>query len=182
LKKKPAKKAVAKKAVAPKAKAKTVKKAAAPKKTKITKKTISTKSKTSKASAKPAPKAAAQTKKPIKSAAPSKKTTLTKSQGPKAKAWMKPLDDRILVELVDAEQVSPGGIILVDSSIQPENLEGYVTAIGRGHQNKKGRIRPVELKVGDKVLFSKYAGDKVSHNGVNFVIIRESEVLGFAAN
>jgi chaperonin GroES len=54
--------------------------------------------------------------------------------------------------------------------------------VGRGHQSKKGRIRPVEVTVGDKIIFSKYAGDKISQDGVNFVVIRETEILGLAAN
>lgn len=106
----------------------------------------------------------------------------SKPQGPKGKAWLLPLDDRILVEIAEMAPVSPGGIILVDSSYQPENVHGHVIAVGRGHQSKKGRIRPTDVKVGDKIIFSKYAGDKVSHDGVNFVIIRETEVLGFASN
>lgn len=101
---------------------------------------------------------------------------------PKGQAWMKPLDDRILIEVVEESSVSPGGIILVDSSIKPENIQGFVIAVGRGHQTKKGRIHPVEVKAGDKIIFSKYAGDKVSQDGVNFVIIRESEILGLASN
>ncbi len=95
-------------------------------------------------------------------------------------AWLHPLDDRLLIELVEEPQVSPGGIILIDSSQQPENLQGVVLAVGRGHQNKKGRLRPIETKAGDKVIFSKFSGDKITQNGVNFVIIRESEILGYA--
>lgn len=176
-KKKPTKKASPKKAANKVVKAK-VAKAKPAKKTAAKKKTAPVKAKT----AKPAPKKASKQKKVTMTKPAVKATKASKANSPKAKAWMKPLDDRLLVELAEIEQVSPGGIILVDSSVQPENIEGYVTAIGRGHQNKKGRIRPIELKVGDKVVFSKYAGDKISHNGVNFVIIRESEVLGFAAN
>ncbi len=109
-------------------------------------------------------------------------TAPKKATGPKGKAWLKPLDDRLLVEVAEVATTTPGGIVLVDSSSQPDNTQGYVLAVGRGHQNKKGRIRPVEVNVGDKIIFSKYAGDKVSLDGVNFVIIRETEILGFAAN
>lgn len=108
--------------------------------------------------------------------------TKPKALTPKGSAWLQPLDDRILVELCEEPQVSPGGIILVDSSTQPDNVQGLVLAVGRGHQSKKGRIRPVEVKKGDKIIFSKYSGDKVSLHGVNFVIIRESEILGFASH
>ncbi len=113
---------------------------------------------------------------------PSKTTKIAKPSSPKGKTWLQPLDDRILVEVAEQDQVSPGGIVLIDSSTQPDNVQGFVVAVGRGHQNKKGRIRPIELKAGDKIIFSKYAGDKVSQDGVNFVIIRETEVLGFASN
>ncbi|MEY4615690.1 MAG: hypothetical protein RJB66_650 [Pseudomonadota bacterium] len=187
-KNKPAKKATPKKVTAKKSSAKVakpkatktkiVKKVSPAKKAKSAKKTATNKKKPTKSS----PKAVAKAKKLTPTKTASKKPAATKPTTAKTKAWMKPLDDRLLVELIEADQVSQGGIILVDSSIQPENLEGFVTAIGRGHQNKKGRIHPIELKVGDKIIFSKYAGDKVSHNGVNFVIIRETDVLGFAAN
>lgn len=100
----------------------------------------------------------------------------------KGTAWLQPLDDRLLVEIVEEPKVSPGGIILIDSSEQPENLHGIVLSIGRGHQNKKGKIRPIEAKKGDKIIFSKYSGDKITKDGVNFVVIRESDVLGFSSN
>jgi chaperonin GroES len=109
-------------------------------------------------------------------------SSASKVRPQKSQPWMQPLDDRILVEIADGPQTSPGGIILVDTAIQPDNVQGYVVSVGRGHQSKKGRIRPIEVKAGDKIIFSKYTGDKVSHDGVNFVIIRESEVLGFASN
>jgi len=104
------------------------------------------------------------------------------STKPKGKAWLRPLDDRLLIEITDEPKKSPGGIILIDSTEQVENLQGFVIAVGRGHQGKKGRIRPIEAKTGDKVIFSKYSGDKISHDGVNFVVIRETDVLGFASN
>lgn len=152
---------------------------------------------------KTAPKAVATKKSPAKKASPvttkkasgksvkpkatptvkaNKSAGSTKATKPASKAWMQPLDDRILVEVIEENQTSPGGIIIVDSSTQPDNLSGFVLSVGRGHQNKKGRIRPIELKAGDKIIFSKYAGDKISKDGVNFVIIRETEVLGFASN
>lgn len=115
-----------------------------------------------------------------KSMAPSVSNKM--SSKPKGKAWLNPLDDRLLIEILEEPKQSPGGIILIDSTEQAENLRGFVIAIGRGHQNKKGRIRPIEAKAGDKVIFSKYAGDKISHDGVNFVVIRETDILGFASN
>lgn len=147
---------------------------------KVAKKAITSKNvaKTAK-TAKTAKKKAISTKLASKKATSVQKPVVTK---PKGTAWLQPLDDRILVELVKIDEVSPGGIILVDSSIQPDNLQGVVLAIGRGHQNKKGHIRPLDVKIGDKIVFSKYAGDKISQDGVNFVVIRETEVLGFAAN
>lgn len=166
-----AKKPVAAKATKSKTKATPKKKVNLAKKPVAVKKTAKKSAGLSKAKASPKPKAPA---KPT--------TTSKKTSAPKGVAWMQPLDDRILVEIADSEQVTPGGIVLIDSSNQPENMHGYVVAVGRGHQSKKGRIRPIEVKAGDKIIFSKYAGDKVSYDGVNFVIIRETEVLGFAAN
>lgn len=104
------------------------------------------------------------------------------SAKPKGKTWLQPLDDRLLIEVAEQPKQTPGGIIIVDSAETTENLRGFVIAVGRGHQNKKGRIRPIEAKAGDKVIFSKYAGDKISHDGVNFVVIRETDILGFASN
>lgn len=101
---------------------------------------------------------------------------------PKGTAWLRPLDDRLLIEIAEEPKQTPGGIILIDSTETTENMRGFVIAVGRGHQSKKGRIRPIEAKAGDKVIFSKYAGDKISHDGVNFVVIRETDILGFASN
>ncbi len=104
------------------------------------------------------------------------------SAKPKGTAWLQPLDDRLLIEIIDEPKQTSGGLILVDTTEQNENLQGFVIKVGRGHQNKKGRVRPIEAKAGDRVIFSKYAGDKVTHDGIKFVILRETEVLGFAAH
>lgn len=133
---------------------------------------------------------AAKAKTVGKKTTPAKKTPPAKVKNSKsvslkitkiAKAWLHPLDNRLLIQVIEKEEITAGGIVLTDGSSQVNNLEGVVLAVGRGHQNKKGKIQPIEAKTGDKVIFSKYAGDKLSLDGVNFVVIRETEILGFAA-
>lgn len=90
-----------------------------------------------------------------------------------------PLDDRILVTVKGVEKKTPGGLIIPDTvADQSGNLQGIVVASGRGHLSKKGRIRPMDVHQGDQVLFSEYSGTKVQLDGEDFVIIRESDVLG----
>lgn len=150
----------------------------ASKKVKATAKPIASNKKSQTSKSKPAKTAVKSTSK--KTLAPSVSSKL--SSKPKGRAWLHPLDDRLLIEVTEEPKQTTGGIILIDSTEQAENLRGFVIAIGRGHQGKKGRIRPIEAKAGDKVIFSKYAGDKITHDGVNFVVIRETDILGFASN
>ena len=89
-----------------------------------------------------------------------------------------PLDDRVLIKPALTERVTPGGLILPETSTLEGNLRGAVLAVGRGHQDKKGRVRPLDLRVGDEVLFSEYAGSPVEVSGEKLVILRETDILG----
>jgi chaperonin GroES len=89
---------------------------------------------------------------------------------------IKPLDDRIILKILDAEDVSAGGIVLPDTA-KEKPQRGKVTAVGEGARSKDGkRIRP-DVKKGDLVLFGKYAGSDVKVDGEEFKILRESEIL-----
>lgn len=89
---------------------------------------------------------------------------------------IKPLGDRVLVEIVEAEETTKGGIILPDTAKQ-EKAEGVVSAVGKGKTNDDGSVTPLEVKKGDKVLYGKYSGDEIVVDGKKFKILRESEIL-----
>ncbi|MCB9869393.1 MAG: co-chaperone GroES [Planctomycetes bacterium] len=89
---------------------------------------------------------------------------------------IRPLDDRIVLKILDAEETSAGGILLPDSA-KEKPQQGKVTAVGEGKRDKSGkRIKP-DVKKGDIVLFGKYSGSDVKVDGVEYKIVRESELL-----
>src|SRR3989344_2393201 len=89
------------------------------------------------------------------------------------------LADRLVIRIVQAEKVTPGGIIIPDSvSTVAGHLKGEVLAVGSGAKNKKGQIRPLDVKLGDFVLFAEYAGTKVEFNSEELQIVNESDVMG----
>jgi chaperonin GroES len=90
---------------------------------------------------------------------------------------IRPLQDRIIVRRVDEEETTKGGIIIPDSA-KEKPQEGKVIAVGKGKANEEGKIQPLDVKKGDKVLFSKYAGTEINIEGVEHLIIREDDVLG----
>ena len=89
---------------------------------------------------------------------------------------IQPLADRILVKLMAEEEKSPGGIILPDTA-KEKPQEGKVVAVGKGRLLEDGTVRPLEIKVGDTVLFAKYSGTEVNHDEKEFTILREDDVL-----
>ncbi len=89
----------------------------------------------------------------------------------------KPLNDRILVKRTEEKEQVKGGIIIPDSA-KEKPMEGKVIAVGAGKVEKEGGRTPMEVKVGDKVLFGKYSGTEIKLNDVEHVILREDEVLG----
>ncbi len=104
------------------------------------------------------------------------KTAEAKKKRKKKGLNLKPLDDRIVVERLDAEEITSGGIVLPDSA-REKPQEGRVLAVGPGSLNDSGKRTRPDVSVGDKVLFGKYSGSEVKVSGEEIVIIRESDVL-----
>ncbi len=90
---------------------------------------------------------------------------------------IRPLHDRILVQRLEEEQKSKGGIIIPDTA-KEKPQEGKVIAVGKGKMLDDGKIVPLDVKVGDKVLFSKYSGSEVKIEGDEYSIMREDDILG----
>lgn len=88
-----------------------------------------------------------------------------------------PLYDRVLVTRIETEIVSPGGLVIPDSMKEKPN-QGYVIAVGQGRLSENGTITPLAVKVGDKVLFGKFAGTDVKLNDNEFLMMREEDILG----
>jgi chaperonin GroES len=89
---------------------------------------------------------------------------------------VRPLHDRLIVKRIDEEEKTAGGIIIPDTA-KEKPQEGKVIAVGPGKVNEDGKITPLDVKKGDKVLFSKYAGTEIQLEGVEHLIIREDDVL-----
>ena len=89
---------------------------------------------------------------------------------------IRPLHDRILIKRVDEEQKTAGGIIIPDSA-KEKPQEGRVIAVGNGKADADGKVRPLDVKKGDRVLFGKYTGSEVNLDGEEHLIIREEDVL-----
>lgn len=93
--------------------------------------------------------------------------------------FVTPLDDRLIVQVSGAEKMTPGGLYIPDTVADTSgNLEGFVVAVGRGHMNKKGHVRPMDVRVGDRVVFFEYAGSKIKIQNEDLIILRESDVMG----
>ncbi|MFH0733014.1 MAG: co-chaperone GroES [Candidatus Omnitrophota bacterium] len=91
-------------------------------------------------------------------------------------AKIKPLGDRILIKPLDAEDKTKGGIILPDTA-KEKPQEGKVVAVGKGKMLETGKIEPLEVKVGDKVLYAKYSGTEIKIQGEEHLIVKEEDVL-----
>jgi chaperonin GroES len=89
---------------------------------------------------------------------------------------IRPLHDRIVIKRLESEQKTKGGIIIPDTA-KEKPIEGRVVAVGNGKLLKDGKLRPLEVKVGDVVLFGKYTGTEVKIDGEEHVLIREDDVL-----
>ncbi len=88
-----------------------------------------------------------------------------------------PLHDRILVRRVDEADTTRGGIIIPDSA-KDKPQEGEVISTGKGKISEEGKVRPLDVKDGDRILFGKYSGTEIKLDGEDFIIMREEEVLG----
>jgi chaperonin GroES len=90
---------------------------------------------------------------------------------------IRPLQDRILVKRVEEEKTTKGGIIIPDTA-KEKPIEGKVVSVGSGRVGDDGKKIPLEVKKGDRVLFGKYGGTEVKIEGVEYLIMREDDVLG----
>ena len=90
---------------------------------------------------------------------------------------IRPLHDRVIVKRVEEETTTPGGIVLPGSAAEKPS-QGVVLAVGNGKQLDNGTVRALEVKVGDKVLFGKYAGNEVKLDGEEIVVMREEDIMG----
>ena len=89
----------------------------------------------------------------------------------------RPLHDRVVVKRVDAEEKSAGGIIIPDTA-KEKPMEGEVVAVGPGARSDDGEIRPLDVRVGDRVLFGKWSGTEIKLDGEELMIMKESDLMG----
>lgn len=95
---------------------------------------------------------------------------------------IRPLYDRIVVKRIEEKETIKGGIIIPDSA-KEKPQEGEVVAVGKGKRLEDGKLVPLDVQVGDRILFGKYSGSDIKLDGVEYLIMREDEVLGiFEAN
>ena len=90
---------------------------------------------------------------------------------------IRPLHDRIIVERLEEETTTASGIIIPDSA-KEKPVQGNVIAVGKGKVTEDGKVLPLDVKVGDKVLFGKYSGTEVKLDGKEFLMMREDDILG----
>ena len=89
----------------------------------------------------------------------------------------RPLHDRVLVRRVEAEEKSAGGIIIPDTA-KEKPMEGEIVAVGPGARDESGKLVPLDVKVGDRILFAKWSGTEIKLNGQDLLIMKESDVMG----
>lgn len=92
----------------------------------------------------------------------------------------RPLHDRVLVRRLEQSEKTAGGIIIPDSA-QEKPMEAEVISVGSGHINDNGEIRPLDVKSGDKVIFSKWAGTEITVDGEELLVMKESDIIGVMA-
>jgi chaperonin GroES len=90
---------------------------------------------------------------------------------------IRPLHDRIIVERLEEETKTAGGIIIPDTA-KEKPQQGKVIAVGKGKKTEDGKLLPLDVKVGDKILFGKYSGTEIKLDGKEFLMMREDDVLG----
>ena len=88
-----------------------------------------------------------------------------------------PLHDRVLIEPLEAEEKTKGGIIIPDT-VKEKPQQGKVIAVGGGVRGEDGKVRPLDVKAGDKVLFGKWSGTEVKIDGKDLVIMKEADIMG----
>ena len=94
-----------------------------------------------------------------------------------AKTKFRPLHDRVVVKRITADEKTKGGIIMPDSAKEKPS-EGQVIAVGPGGRDEAGKLLPIDIKVGDKVLFGKWSGTEIKLDGEELLIMKESDIMG----
>ncbi|MEH6949868.1 co-chaperone GroES [Nitrobacter sp. NHB1] len=94
-----------------------------------------------------------------------------------AKTKFRPLHDRVVVKRIDAEEKTKGGIIIPDT-VREKPSQGEVVAVGPGGRGEAGKLIPIDVKVGDKVLFGKWSGTEIKLDGQDVLIMKESDIMG----
>src|ERR1700741_1104897 len=89
----------------------------------------------------------------------------------------RPLHDRVVVKRIDAEEKTAGGIIIPDT-VKQKPSQGEITAVGPGGRDENGKLIPIDLEVGDRVLFGKWSGTEVKIDGKELLIMKESDIMG----
>jgi len=89
---------------------------------------------------------------------------------------IRPLHDRVIVKRLEEERTSPGGIVIPDTAAE-KPIQGKVMAVGKGKILEDGKVRALDVKVGDKILFGKYSGTEVKVDGDDLVVMREEDVM-----
>ena len=93
---------------------------------------------------------------------------------------IRPLHDRVVVERLEEERKSAGGIVIPDTAAEKPD-QGKVIAVGNGKILEDGKIRPLDVKVGDRILFGKYSGSTVKIGGTEYLVMREDDIMGIVA-
>jgi chaperonin GroES len=93
------------------------------------------------------------------------------------KLKIRPLHDRVVVRRLEEERTSPGGIVIPDSAAE-KPIQGEVIAIGNGKLLENGDVRPLDVKKGDRILFGKYSGNEVKIDGIEYLVLREDDIMG----
>ena len=89
---------------------------------------------------------------------------------------IRPLHDRVIVKRLEEERTSPGGIVIPDTAAE-KPIQGKIVAVGKGKILEDGQVRPLDVKVGDKILFGKYSGTEVKVDGEDVLVMREEDIL-----
>jgi chaperonin GroES len=97
-----------------------------------------------------------------------------------AKTKFRPLHDRVVVRRVESEEKTKGGIIIPDTA-KEKPQEGEIIAVGSGSRDENGKLVPLDVKVGDRVLFGKWSGTEVKLDGEELLIMKESDIMGIIA-
>ena len=97
-----------------------------------------------------------------------------------AKTKFRPLHDRVVVKRLDAEEKTAGGIIIPDTA-KEKPMQGQVVAVGPGGRDEAGKLIPIDVKTGDKVLFGKWSGTEVKLDGEELLIMKEFDIMGVIA-